>query len=176
MFNDVNDTFMANGKQTVYNDPMKENEIDRLLRRLAVIQLSEAEFARTISESPQTIHNWKTRGQIPGKKILKVAATIGVSPDWLQNGAGPVDARNYERLPTNQSPSMIRDHAAKHPLVEKLESALHKGSLTPENVRMLDAMLTHMTDASAQPPGRTAGFEILSGPGVQPATKTKNRG
>lgn len=60
-----------------------KNMMSRLLGRLRELGISEAEFARSIGESGQVVHNWKMRESIPGDKLAKVAKAIGKTTDWL---------------------------------------------------------------------------------------------
>lgn len=63
----------------------------KLLRRL---DLAQAELARRIGESPQTVSNWMRRGAIPGRKLPKVARELGPGVtveellDYEPRGAG----------------------------------------------------------------------------------------
>ncbi len=70
-----------------------ESAFDRLLR--AAIELkpgviaNKSDLAKFLNESPQSITNWQSRG-IPKGKVLDVARAIGVSPEWLASGSGPM--------------------------------------------------------------------------------------
>lgn len=70
-----------------------ETAFDRLLN--AAIQLKpgviagKSDLAKFLNESPQTITNWQSRG-LPRAKILDVAKAIGVTPEWLLDGSGPM--------------------------------------------------------------------------------------
>jgi transcriptional regulator with XRE-family HTH domain len=52
-------------------------EVQRVLEFLRLLDLSQAELARRIGESPQTVSNWMRRGAIPGRKLPKVARALG---------------------------------------------------------------------------------------------------
>lgn len=39
---------------------------DRVLTRLDSLDMSESDLARAVGEFPQTLHNWKRRGAVPG--------------------------------------------------------------------------------------------------------------
>lgn len=57
--------------------------------------LSQAEFARRIHQSPQTLTNWKARG-IPWNEIATVAAALGITVDEYvanANGRRPMGVR-----------------------------------------------------------------------------------
>ena len=66
--------------------------ISRLLEQLDRERLSEAEFARRIGESIQTVHNWKKRHNIPSPKLPRAAQTINTTTDWLLTGRDPCPA------------------------------------------------------------------------------------
>lgn len=66
---------------------MQPPVIARFLDRLAELGMSQADFARAIKESPQTVQNWKLRGAIPANKIAAVARELRTSADWLLGAA-----------------------------------------------------------------------------------------
>lgn len=47
--------------------------------------VSQADLARRIGESEQTLTNWKTRG-VPRSKSIQLASILGVTPTWLETG------------------------------------------------------------------------------------------
>ena len=68
--------------------------ISRLLEQLDRERLTEAEFARRISESIQTVHNWKhpRRRKIPVRKLVQIAEVLNTTTDWLLTGHDPCSA------------------------------------------------------------------------------------
>ena len=62
------------------------NQITRLDDRLSELNLSFADLARMVAETPQAVNNWRKRGRIPGAKLSKVAAALFVTTDWLLSG------------------------------------------------------------------------------------------
>ncbi len=55
--------------------------------------LTDAELARKLHESPQTLNNWKRRGAVPDGKVVKIAQIIGVPTDWLLTSQDPAERR-----------------------------------------------------------------------------------
>lgn len=129
------------------SNEMKERDIDRLFNRLAQIGMSDVEFARAVNESAQTIYNWKKRGQIPGRKLFRVAAAINVSPEWLQYGR---ETAVNENLSTT------------HALVTKLARAISSGDVSARDIITLDILISHMTATPKPAPNENRGWEILS--------------
>lgn len=60
--------------------------------RLRELRLSVAEFARRIGETPQTVHNWKSRG-VPIPKEARVAEVLQCSLERLRPEADKKDLR-----------------------------------------------------------------------------------
>ena len=81
-----------------------ETAFDRLLN--AAIQLKpgviagKSDLAKFLNESPQTITNWQSRG-LPRAKILDVAKAIGVTPEWLLDGSGPMTPQGRDGYATD---------------------------------------------------------------------------
>ena len=48
----------------------------------------QAELARALNTSPQTINNWEARG-ISKKGLIHIQNTLGISATWLETGQGP---------------------------------------------------------------------------------------
>jgi hypothetical protein len=71
---------------------MTEKPIDRLLRRLAEMGKSEADFCREFGITAQRLNNWKKRG-IAKHQLIPVATYIGRSAEWLEKGG--MDAKSY---------------------------------------------------------------------------------
>ena len=61
--------------------------IKRLAQQVSNLPGGWAELARRINEKPQTVNNWKARGQIPAAKLAKVASALEVTADWLLSGS-----------------------------------------------------------------------------------------
>lgn len=50
-------------------------------------ETDQAELARLLNESPQTIHNWEIRG-LSKQGALSAQSVLGVNATWLNNGTG----------------------------------------------------------------------------------------
>lgn len=82
--------------------------IARLIQRLSFLGISQADLARAIGESPQTVQNWKTRGAIPANKIAAVARELQTSTDWLLSG-GADHSIKEESATYNSVPAQLLD-------------------------------------------------------------------
>lgn len=70
--------------------------------------MSQADFARAVGETPQTVQNWKTRGAIPGNKLPTVARVLNTSVDWLLTGTEKVAlAIKEEQTPYGAVPTQL---------------------------------------------------------------------
>lgn len=61
---------------------------DLLIRLTALLhsrEMSWAEFARRLGTTSQRVYNWRKRG-IPGAEIIRIAALMDVSVEWLVYG------------------------------------------------------------------------------------------
>ena len=47
----------------------------------------QAEIARMLNASSQTVKNWETRG-ISKQGLLDIQRIMGISPEWLSSGKG----------------------------------------------------------------------------------------
>lgn len=55
--------------------------------------ISQAEIARRLKESPQTVHSWLTTGSIDKRKLVAFARETGTRLEWLITGQGsPTEA------------------------------------------------------------------------------------
>ncbi|MDN6874116.1 MULTISPECIES: S24 family peptidase [Pseudomonas] len=61
---------------------------ERLRDELDSRGIAYADFARDMGTDSQNTHNWFKRG-VPKGKLLKVAASLGVRPEWLDSGEEP---------------------------------------------------------------------------------------
>lgn len=57
-------------------------------RELRKVQ-GQSELARTLNTSPQTIHNWESRG-VSKQGMLLAQRIVGCSASWLETGKGPM--------------------------------------------------------------------------------------
>jgi phage repressor protein C with HTH and peptisase S24 domain len=65
--------------------------MERLYKAAEALQgiKSQAELARALNQSSQTVNNWEARG-ISKTGMLKAQAAIGCSATWLETGEGPM--------------------------------------------------------------------------------------
>lgn len=68
---------------------------------------TQAEIARVLNQSSQTVNNWEARG-ISKAGMLKAQSAIGCSANWLENGTGnmtlsPTDVRTEGREDSSSS-------------------------------------------------------------------------
>ena len=64
---------------------------ERVKERMQATGLKNAALAKICGVRPPTSYNWasgKTKN-IKGTPLLKAAAALGVTPEWLANGKGP---------------------------------------------------------------------------------------
>lgn len=60
---------------------------------------TDAELAKALSISPQTLSSWKIRGSIPYALCMELAQKHGVSLDWLLLGDGQQNRTPSASLP-----------------------------------------------------------------------------
>jgi HTH-type transcriptional regulator, cell division transcriptional repressor len=68
---------------------------DRIEIAMSAAAVNMAETARRAEIRPNTLTNWKSgKTERPRRNdIEKVARVLGVSPDWLMTGEGPMPPR-----------------------------------------------------------------------------------
>lgn len=80
-----------------------QSVIARLIARLKACDMSQADLARAVGETPQTVQNWKKRGAIPANKLPAVARVLNTSADWLLGGGSDYsikeESANYNSVP-----------------------------------------------------------------------------
>lgn len=81
----------------------------------------QSAVARLLGESPQTVRNWETRG-ISKKGLLVSQRVIGCSANWLETGAGQMQARARTELPINVSSANVG--ARQIPLISYVQAGL----------------------------------------------------
>jgi phage repressor protein C with HTH and peptisase S24 domain len=59
---------------------------------------NDAEFARKIGITPQTLSNWKARNKIDYEAIY--TNCVGLNPEWLFTGEGPITKESSQLLST----------------------------------------------------------------------------
>lgn len=75
----------------------------------------QSELARLFNVSPQTIHNWQSRG-ISKQGMLKAQELVGCSASWLETGMGQMSlvlassivVGNHNRIPLITSEQVVR--------------------------------------------------------------------
>jgi SOS-response transcriptional repressor LexA len=65
-------------------------------RELRKVQ-GQSELARTLNTSPQTIHNWESRG-VSKQGMLLAQRIVGCSASWLETGKGPMSLSGSPNL------------------------------------------------------------------------------
>jgi transcriptional regulator with XRE-family HTH domain len=110
---------------TVFMKPV----INRMLRRIDDLGMSQAEFARAIGESPQNVGNWKTRGAIPANKLTIVAKVLGITVDQLLTDRGALEhgvmeeSTGYNTIPRDLADAWQRiDKTMRDHLLEIIKS------------------------------------------------------
>ena len=75
-------------------------KIDDILDRVKsyIKSDTDADIARALGVSPQSINNWRRRGTIPWGKICTFAQIHNLSYDWLLTGSESVKYGNYGNL------------------------------------------------------------------------------
>lgn len=61
----------------------------------------QSDLARVLNTSPQTIHNWETRG-ISKQGLLSIQTTLGILASWVQSGHGPKFVLDKSNVSTAQ--------------------------------------------------------------------------
>lgn len=86
----------------------------------------DADLARTLKISPQTLSSWRQRDAVPYALCVECAKIKGVSLDWLLYGEGlmirsKVDDENAKNLESTSTGNSLREQ-----IYEILESLLHE--------------------------------------------------
>jgi predicted XRE-type DNA-binding protein len=74
------------GKQL--NNLCMDETVSRVQQLIDEKSLKWADIARRLKVSDQRVYNWRKRG-IPDSQIVKIAAILDSSTDWLLAGKGP---------------------------------------------------------------------------------------
>jgi len=64
------------------------NDIERMTAAAAKLGLTDADLARALGTTQQTIWNWRMRANIPKHRLMAVADVLHVRPEWLLTGRG----------------------------------------------------------------------------------------
>lgn len=92
-------------------------------RELRKVQ-GQSQLARTLNTSPQTIHNWESRG-ISKQGILLAQRIVGCSASWLETGKGPMSLSEL----SNVSP--VELGACRIPMISYVQAAVWTGTYDP---------------------------------------------
>lgn len=105
-------------------------------RELKKIQ-GQSELARTLNTSPQTIHNWESRG-VSKQGLLLAQRIFGCSASWLESGKGSMSlSESSNATPTSMGANRI-------PLISYVQAGVWTGVMDPCSVGNTDDWL--MTD------------------------------
>lgn len=88
---------------------LRHPSAERLYEAAALLDTpicGQAEMARALNESEQTINNWETRKSgISAQGCITVQKRLGISASWLQDGEGPMFVKGSDTLPPQSSPA-----------------------------------------------------------------------
>lgn len=84
------------------------DEVQRILELARGLGLTKAELARRIGESQQVLNNWRRRGAIPGRKLVKVARALGVTVEELVARKGHGGGQGVKEDPGSYDPDTLR--------------------------------------------------------------------
>jgi SOS-response transcriptional repressor LexA len=88
-------------------------------RELRKVQ-GQSELARTLNTSPQTIHNWESRG-VSKQGMLLAQRIVGCSASWLETGKGPMSLSESP----NVTPVELRAHRI--PMISYVQAGVWTG-------------------------------------------------
>ena len=73
------------------DNPAMHEQMKRLYEAAAALAglKTQAEIARALNQSQQTVNNWEARG-ISKAGLLKAQSAIGCSATWLETGEAPM--------------------------------------------------------------------------------------
>jgi transcriptional regulator with XRE-family HTH domain len=102
------------------------DEVRRMLKFAQSLGLSQAELAKRAGESQQVVNNWKRRGAIPGRKLVKVARALEVTVEELVTGKRPGAGQGAREDPGSYDPETLRVARAIESLPPDSRGALQK--------------------------------------------------
>lgn len=79
---------------------------ERIKLALEMAGIDQSELARHIGTSSVAVNNWCTGAtkSIKGANLLKASNRLGVTPEWLASGVGPMQADSGPKIDANVSP------------------------------------------------------------------------
>jgi phage repressor protein C with HTH and peptisase S24 domain len=98
------------------DNPLMHEQMKRLYEAAGALAglHTQAELARALNQSQQTVNNWEARGMSKAG-LLKAQGAIGCSATWLETGAGPMALAPH---PAVQGMAALAPELANHPFLE----------------------------------------------------------
>lgn len=124
-----------------------------------VLSLKNAALARAAGVKPPTSYNWahgKTKS-IKGEPLLRAAKALGVKPEWLATGKGPMSddptTHKTEKETTSALKAALRDwrmHASPRSVqvIDRLTLLAEKEALREEDWTLIDQLAKRLKQAS----------------------------
>jgi hypothetical protein len=100
------------------------SNVDIVLSRMKKVFGAErdADLARALKISPQTLSSWRQRAAIPYALCVECAKTQGASLDWLLYGEGEIMRNQHKTTPSSDMTSLDGDSAIRMKICQLLES------------------------------------------------------
>lgn len=119
---------------------------ERLQQALRRSGMSQAELARRCGVKQPSVHGWLSGKSkfLRGENLLKAAAALGVSEEWLATGHGAMDTTAASDVePRGPVPTMAPDE-----LAERLAAMLQTvpASLRPAAAKLLESLASSPSD------------------------------
>lgn len=122
---------------------MNQNDtgVKTVLARMKTIYGIEkdAELARALDISPQTLSSWRQRSAIPYSLCVECAKTRGASLDWLLYGEGQMmrDRKSANKSAIESDDTVVQHDDVKNKILSVLEG------LTPEDLEDILSEAAH---------------------------------
>lgn len=131
----------------------------RIKDRMKAVGINNAQLAAACKVKPPTSFNWasgKTKN-IKGEPLLLAAKALGVTPEWLSTGKGPMEIRGYDYKSIEHAgtPCLTQPTSIKQAL-DALESALTNLDMTGRQ------MLAPLFESFARSPGAVVKNDIAT--------------
>jgi phage repressor protein C with HTH and peptisase S24 domain len=96
------------------DNPLMHEQMKRLYEAAQALTglKTQAEIARALNQSQQTVNNWEARG-ISKAGLLRAQGAIGCSATWLETGAGPMalaPRQAFKSVPASAADAGQADH------------------------------------------------------------------
>ncbi|MEB2504609.1 helix-turn-helix transcriptional regulator [Burkholderia sp. BCCIQ04A] len=143
---------------------LRHPSADRLYEAAALLDTpitTQAEIARALNESEQTVNNWETRKTgISAQGCITIQKRLGISASWLLDGEGPMFLKGADHPPQPRRLFVSGNFASPEgqKLIDEIIAA-DKAGLPADAFSVLMATLKLFRRADHVPDGTVRGDE-----------------